>query len=766
MMQKSTRISGKLLYSIFTVLLLLAVLITMIWTVFSNVEEDGFKTLHLRTEQIKEDIELQMNSDHENLVTMARFAASLYSRGESYDHLFESFEPIGLIESIGILQPDGVLLSAIGSVDLSSEISFSEEVQKGAYISGRIDDLTAPREIIRSAAPIIVDDQIVGILYGVTNLKSLEARYEDRVAALEAQLYVLESESGQLIIDTYHGTLENISNLDTRTYNKGYSYKEMRKDISAGIPGFSAFISEVTNRTLYVHYAPLEIEGWTIMLGRTEADVFASARHTAGLLLLSTGLIIFIMAAYLLFVFLGEKSRSDLVSRASQIRKQLLDLNHQQYSIKDSLKSLVRYSRARSAFFVDMDGEDYNYIIPNLEKRLLQDSDRVHFISELLNYASEWHGNHTSAVNILKIKRTKSLLKHYPKFYDFLKQQHMDCVVYAVIANRDNHISLLGIINPKQENAAQKILSDISVCFSIAVFNKKHLNRTEMAATTDALTGLLNRVVYNRDLERFDAAMPQQFSCIFLDVNELHLFNNRFGHSAGDSMLIYIANTIKEIFYGQNIYRMGGDEFLIFAENMDEETLQENIRKLTRAVEEMNYHISAGVSYRLQNRNTAEMVAEAEKRMYEAKAKYYQLKETDHRLDLQALPVSFSHTGLTEYDALLSVVSQRYQGIFLVSLDTDTARAIVTPEYLPQDDTEQSFSKLFIKYVHELIISDYHRALLNFTHYDALKTQLAEYGSVKTTYQKISGGSVVLGIYQVPQQDQNTTETLWVFENK
>ena len=35
-----------------------------------------------------------------------------------------------------------------------------------------------------------------------------------------------------------------------------------------------------------------------------------------------------------------------------------------------------------------------------------------------------------------------------------------------------------------------------------------------------------------------------------IDVNELHAVNNKYGHAAGDEMLLYIANTLKEVFYG------------------------------------------------------------------------------------------------------------------------------------------------------------------------------------------------------------------------
>ena len=165
-------------------------------------------------------------------------------------------------------------------------------------------------------------------------------------------------------------------------------------------------------------------------------------------------------------------------------------------------------------------------------------------------------------------------------------------------------------------------MGDVVVCFSIAIYNKKHLNKTELAATTDSLTGALNRVAYKKDILVFDEEKPEDFSCIYIDVNELHIRNNKYGHAAGDEMLIYIANSLKEVFYGQYIYRMGGDEFLVFAKKIPQETIKQSIEAFTQQIKTKDYNVAIGISHRKQNTNCEEMVREAEIRMYEAKAQY------------------------------------------------------------------------------------------------------------------------------------------------
>ena len=93
---------SNILYTIITAVLICAVFLAMVTSFYNKAEDDAYEMLHIQTKQIKDDLTLQLKSDRENLVTMASFAEKLYSDGESYDLMFESFKPIGLFSNIGI----------------------------------------------------------------------------------------------------------------------------------------------------------------------------------------------------------------------------------------------------------------------------------------------------------------------------------------------------------------------------------------------------------------------------------------------------------------------------------------------------------------------------------------------------------------------------------------------------------------------------------------------------------------------------------------
>jgi len=751
---------NNILYTLVTISLLCIVFLAMVSYFYSNAEEQAYENLHIQTKQIKDDMQLQITSDRENLATMANFAAKLYSDGESYDIMFESFKPIGLIDNIGILNPDNTFVTKVGSVNLDGLISFENEKAKGEYISGRVKDLTKDNhEIIRSAVPIKVSENTVGILYGVINLDVIGEKYSKMAKELDAQLFVYDNESGNLVIDTIHDKLGNVSFLKDREYNEGYSYEQMMESDN----GFTSFVSDYTGENLYVHYSTLEEIGWRITLARYEWQVFAQTHTISKILFAAFFVMVVIMFLYMVIIMANEKRRHSSMDCASTVRKLLLGINQRQNNITSSLEQICSFSCSRSAIFFDADGQDYNYVMPAFEKKLLLDKDREYFKLELLRYAVELHRVNSATVNVMCITPNAHLIKTNADFYSFLKKHNIKEISFATVIDENNHISILGTVNPKRSKVVRILLEDVAACFLIALYNKKYLNKTELAATTDSLTGVLNRVAYKKDLLVFDEEKPREFSCIYIDVNELHIRNNKYGHAAGDEMLLYIANTLKEVFYGHTVYRMGGDEFLVFTHNLEQEAVKKGIDLLIEQLKPMDYHVAIGMSYRTHNTDTEEMVREAEIRMYEAKAQYYQNKEQQSVSKTEDKGYVMAKTGILEIDTMLSVLKEHYNGIYRVALDTDKAHRILMPAYLGYNEDEEHFSRLFTKYIDESVSPDFHRGMMSFLNYDAIKRQILEGKAPRITYKKINGETVILSVYSLSETEVSVNNTLWVF---
>ena len=83
-------------------------------------------------------------------------------------------------------------------------------------------------------------------------------------------------------------------------------------------------------------------------------------------------------------------------------------------------ENIKEFSNARSAFFIDTDGEDYCYINDNLKEKLLVGVERKYFNSELFRYATNIHNVRKSSISFMQIIPNKHLLKTNSQLYHFL----------------------------------------------------------------------------------------------------------------------------------------------------------------------------------------------------------------------------------------------------------------------------------------------------------------------------------------------------------
>lgn len=100
-------------------------------------------------------------------------------------------------------------------------------------------------------------------------------------------------------------------------------------------------------------------------------------------------------------------------------------------------------------------------------------------------------------------------------------------------------------------------------------------------ANHDSLTGLYNRhYLYKYSDGLFKIAKINQYNIgiIVIDIDHFKLINDTYGHKSGDEILINFANKMKlELRAGQEIFRIGGDEFVIILENITDKALLDSI---------------------------------------------------------------------------------------------------------------------------------------------------------------------------------------------
>ncbi len=149
-------------------------------------------------------------------------------------------------------------------------------------------------------------------------------------------------------------------------------------------------------------------------------------------------------------------------------------------------------------------------------------------------------------------------------------------------------------------------------------------------ALTDNLTRLNNRNAFEKDLKRINQ-VGQKIMLIIIDINNLKEINDHLGHNSGD----YLIKNIGEILTRTKIkftkttpYRIGGDEFVIIGQNVDDTYAKRVLDFINNKSKEFkaknkNTPLSYGIGYEVtridEDFNIDNLMEIVDKKMYEDK---------------------------------------------------------------------------------------------------------------------------------------------------
>lgn len=154
----------------------------------------------------------------------------------------------------------------------------------------------------------------------------------------------------------------------------------------------------------------------------------------------------------------------------------------------------------------------------------------------------------------------------------------------------------------------------------------KKVNEEVDKSTHDNLSGCYNRTY----LERMSGIYHSKDSLfvLFIDVNNLKKMNDIFGHEAGDALIKSAAEKLSFWNKYGDVYRMGGDEFMVVIPNIPEKRCIEYINSWYPTVGNLNRHtdefrcmLAIGWAYGGKLSDVDKLQKLADERMYEHKKK-------------------------------------------------------------------------------------------------------------------------------------------------
>ena len=311
--------------------------------------------------------------------------------------------------------------------------------------------------VVRNVVPVKRDGETIAILYGMVLLQELSRSYKTDLYGGNAFVLIVDGNTGDILVDTWHDTLGNLSDLSGRKMLMGYTYDQAMENIPNGIGGDICVESRSTGLTLYLHYEPVGINNWSVVLGVSKQDALAGTRGVVKILYLMSVIVGAILLSYLAYI------------------------------------SWYLISARRSAFRMSV---------------------------------------------------------------------------------------------------------------------------------TDQVTGLFNRSAFEKYLNESE---PHTFShtvCVYIDVNGLHELNNKRGHETGDKLLQSVAECLRAQFPDDGLYRIGGDEFVVFSK-ADAAVCEARMQAVSSVLAAQDYSISYGIAAQETTEGLSDLVREADENMLKNKRRYY-----------------------------------------------------------------------------------------------------------------------------------------------
>ncbi|MFN3512191.1 MAG: GGDEF domain-containing protein [Phenylobacterium sp.] len=187
-------------------------------------------------------------------------------------------------------------------------------------------------------------------------------------------------------------------------------------------------------------------------------------------------------------------------------------------------------------------------------------------------------------------------------------------------------------LTPAVQGALKTLLAEIDDLRAEVGRLKGRLSEAEGLADRDALTPLLNRRAFVRELSRvrtFGQRYGGRASIVYFDIDGFKAVNDRYGHAAGDAALVAVAERLlSQVRESDVVARMGGDEFAVILVQADAAVAEAKAEALAAAIERAPIrfgewsaplHVSHGVREVSAELEPEALIAEADAAMFARK---------------------------------------------------------------------------------------------------------------------------------------------------
>lgn len=339
-------------------------------------------------------------------------------------------------------------------------------------------------------------------------------------------------------------------------------------------------------------------------------------------------------------VFSGKDHPDNIVAKLLGEKKLIVKLTHKDYngyrllrmidlSNESKLNAVMRQISSYRSFmkkFIDAindttEGSGYkNYL------RLLREFYNADCVAVIYNGESEWdtiEEIHIPSAQIMAkvvnesvsrgaiadflalfndagrvfISDIKSIEGEYRDLFKRMADVRIWSTSAVLLNKREQCFGAIVVMNPRANSGSLDLIDMVGISIANSLFYEKARAEYEYRLNFDQVTGLRKRETFNNLGESYVEYDCSSMGIFASDIIRLSDINDKFGYTAGNTRLRMVADVIRGVFTGYDIYRYEQDEIVVFCKDIDKKSFMGLVRIVRESLEDLDVSVSTGFSW-------------------------------------------------------------------------------------------------------------------------------------------------------------------------
>lgn len=628
---------NQLLPTLLVMILILALTVTTYHISFKQEEESCYNRLENASNAIIQSIQNRMQDD----LNYLRLIGKDFSNEdhlptyEEYTSRLSTFEDASLFERVDLLMQNNTMYTMHKDVQPIQSNDFLTLNADTEYMDLVHTDPLTNKKSVNYYVPIQQNDSVVAYLVGVIQCDTLDEQFYTQIYSGKTQNLIIDTTDGQVVMNN-----QDILDYDTFSTN-GCKLLSPKKDVIKQIHALKSGVVkfEQDGKKKYLSYKPIQVYNWELIVIVDEDVAFASA-----LTLKKNYMLMVICEVVILLLYCGFYiAKVRRISKKSNEFEKDLNVSHtliqcvrklsngtnQKNAIDDILKIICEFYQAERCYVLDL---DFEHKQANGIYEYGNRHDNIH-IDKMVRLCLE----HMDLVNQFFERQksyyiedvTQEIPSTSPIYSSFISQKIQSIIVVPFVDGQQIK-GVFAVDNPKQNYYQKDFLESLCFFIETAMTREKEKKHLQNLSYVDSLTYAQNRNHFNEYLKKNRCKELHFVGVIYLDLNGLKEINDKMGHLAGDTLIISASYVLQEIF-ADNLYRIGGDEFVVIEQDVLELEFYSKYEMLLKRMKELEISVATGYIWKERCLNLSEILQEADQKMYEDKKRYYSIAQNDRR---------------------------------------------------------------------------------------------------------------------------------------